>query len=185
MGPLILVLLIGVPLVEIAVFIEVGGIIGLWPTIAIVVATALLGAAMLRRQGLATLLRARAELEAQRLPVRELFDGLCLLLGGALLLTPGFVTDAVGFALLIPPLRAVLGRRLWQALLARGQVDVNAGGGLGGMRPPNQPPHDQPRNQPPDGPTIIDGDYHEVAPESGAKPTDETGGHDDDRGPSR
>ena len=112
----ILLAFIGVPLIEIALFIKVGGFIGLWPTIAIVIATAVAGTALIRWQGLNTLQQAQQEMEAQRLPVRELFDGVCLLFAGALLLTPGFLTDSVGFALLVPPLRYLLGRYLWRAL---------------------------------------------------------------------
>ncbi len=112
----ILLAFIGVPLIEIALFIEVGGLIGLWPTIAIVIVTAMAGTALIRHQGLSTLQRAQQEMEAQRLPVRELFDGVCLLFAGALLLTPGFLTDAVGFTLLVPPLRRLLGRYVWRAL---------------------------------------------------------------------
>ncbi|MFQ5974043.1 MAG: FxsA family protein, partial [Alphaproteobacteria bacterium] len=92
-GRLLLLVLVGVPLIEIAVFIQVGGIIGLWPTIAVVVLTAVIGAALLREQGSATLTRAQREMAERRIPVRELFDAVCLLLAGALLLTPGFVTD--------------------------------------------------------------------------------------------
>ncbi len=166
MGLAILVLLVGIPLIEIAVFIEVGGVIGLWPTIAIVIATAVLGTALLRRQGLATLQRAQTELAAQRLPVKELFDGICLLVGGALLLTPGFVTDACGLALLIPPLRAILGRWLWQLAMRRGNLRVDLSGSTGG------PSRDGPSSG---GPTIIEGDYSEVPrtpddrPEDGAR----------------
>ncbi len=125
----ILIAFIGVPLAEIALFIEVGGFIGLWPTIAIVIATAVAGTALIRWQGINTLQRAQYEMEAQRLPVRELFDGVCLLFAGALLLTPGFLTDGVGFLLLVPPLRALLGKYLWQALQnAKGVRFETAGG---------------------------------------------------------
>ena len=107
---------IGVLILEIAVFVEVGGRIGLGPTVAVVVATALVGAALLRHQGLATLHRARHSLAQGRVPLAEVFDGLCLIFAGALLLTPGFVTDGVGLLLFAPGLRAVLrailGRRL-------------------------------------------------------------------------
>lgn len=116
MAFLILLAFIGVPLVEIALFIQVGGFIGLWPTIAIVIATAMAGTALIRRQGLNTLRRAQREMDAQRLPVRELFDGVCLLFAGAMLLTPGFLTDAAGFVLLAPPLRRLLGNYIWRAL---------------------------------------------------------------------
>ena len=93
---LLFILLLVVPIVEIALFIKVGGLIGVWPTIGIVIATALAGAALLRRQGLATLRSARASLADNRFPIDEVFDGLCLAVAGALLLTPGFFTDAVG-----------------------------------------------------------------------------------------
>lgn len=113
---LILALFIGIPLIEIYLFIQVGGLIGVWPTIALVILTAVIGTAMLRQQGLATLARAQAELQEDRLPMREIFNGFCLLAGGMLLLTPGFLTDALGFALLLPPARAILGRGLWKLL---------------------------------------------------------------------
>ena len=90
MGFFILLLFIAVPIVEISVFIQVGDVIGLWPTIAIVILTALMGTAMLRQQGLSTLMRAQSAMNEGRLPATELFDGLCLVIAGAFLLTPGF-----------------------------------------------------------------------------------------------
>ena len=113
---LLLALFIGVPRIEIAVFIKVGGEIGIGATVAVVILTALIGTWLLRAQGLATLERARAQMDRGVLPGRELFDGACLLFAGALLLTPGFVTDSVGFLLFLPPvrdwLRQFFGRRL-------------------------------------------------------------------------
>ncbi|MDX9861083.1 MAG: FxsA family protein [Rhodospirillales bacterium] len=152
MGLLILLAMIGVPIVEIAVFIKVGGWIGLAPTIATVVLTALIGTALLRRQGLATLMKVRENLAAGRLPVAEMFDGLCLLLAGALLLTPGFVTDAVGFLLFVPPVRAAVGRWLSAYLLSSGRVHVHADGPMAGGGP----------SRPPGGPPIIEGEYEEL-----------------------
>ena len=114
MAILLLAAFIGVPLVEIAVFVQVGGWIGLGPTLALVVLTAVLGTWQLRAQGLATLLRARDQIDRGALPTRELFDGACLLVAGAPLLTPGFVTDAAGFLLFLPPVRDLL-----RGLLAR------------------------------------------------------------------
>ncbi|MBT3399253.1 MAG: FxsA family protein [Rhodospirillaceae bacterium] len=128
---LILFLFIGIPLIEIYLFIQVGGSIGVWPTIGLVVLTAFIGTALLRQQGMATLARAQAELDQQKLPVRELFDGVCLLVGGLLLLTPGFLTDALGFALLIPPLRFVLGRGVWAALARSRNVHFSVHGATG------------------------------------------------------
>lgn len=108
--PILLLLFIGVPIAEIAVFIQVGDVIGLWPTLATVVLTALLGSALLRHQGLSTLARAQAEMQHDRFPAGALLDGACLIFAGALLLTPGFLTDAVGFALFIPGLRQSIGK---------------------------------------------------------------------------
>lgn len=100
------------PIVEMYLLIEVGGLIGAWPTIGLVMLTALIGITLLRRQGLATLTRGLGRLEGGELPAREMAEGILLAVAGALLLTPGFVTDAVGFALLTPPIRAVIGDRM-------------------------------------------------------------------------
>ena len=135
-GPILLVAFIVVPLAEIAVLIQVGGWIGLWPTLALIVLTAVIGTAMLRQQGLSVLLRAQRQLEEGTLPVAEVFEGFCLVIAGALLLTPGFITDAVGFACLTPPLR----RGVIRALVRRGVVRAAAaragdpGGGQAGGR---------------------------------------------------
>jgi len=98
------------PLIEIAVFIEVGDRLGLWPTLGVVVLTAILGAGLFRVQGLSTLRQAQANLNANVFPAREVFDGLCLLVAGTLLITPGFVTDSLGFLLFFPPFRHGLRR---------------------------------------------------------------------------
>ena len=97
-----------VPLVEIYFLIKVGSVIGAIPTIALVVFTALLGAMLLRFQGLMTLRRTRLTMAQGQLPALEMLEGVLLVFAGALLLTPGFVTDAIGFGLLIPPLRQAL-----------------------------------------------------------------------------
>ncbi len=96
---ILLVAMIGVPILEIIVFIEAGGYLGLWPTVGAVILTAIIGSALLRHQGLSTLARAQENLAAGRLPMTEVFDGLCIVIGGALLLTPGFITDTIGFLL--------------------------------------------------------------------------------------
>lgn len=124
---LILSVFIGVPILEIAVFIKTGEIVGLWPTLAIIVLTAIIGAALLRAQGLATLARVRHSLDRGEVPVEEVFTGLCLLIAGALLLTPGFVTDTLGFLLFVPPVRYAIGHFVLTRL-ARGR------GGRGGNR---------------------------------------------------
>ncbi|MHA1114188.1 MAG: FxsA family protein, partial [Alphaproteobacteria bacterium] len=120
MALFLLLAFILVPIIEIATFIEVGGWIGLWPTLAVVVATAVAGTWLLRLQGMATLARGRAALANQVFPADALFDGLCLVVAGALLLTPGFVTDAIGLLLFLPPIRA------WLRHLARRHL-VQAG----------------------------------------------------------
>ena len=101
--PLIIFML--VPIIEMWILIEVGGLIGALPTIALVVLTATLGLSLLKRQGLSTLMRARRKMDEGSIPASELVSGVMIAVGGALLLTPGFVTDAIGFALLIPQTR--------------------------------------------------------------------------------
>ena len=106
--PYLFIIFIVIPLTEIGVFIVVGDEIGVAWTLIFCVFTAILGGGLVRYQGLHTLVSARARLDAGALPVDALFDGLCIIVAGALLLTPGFVTDTVGFALLVPPFRRLL-----------------------------------------------------------------------------
>ena len=101
--PLLLFMLI--PIIEMWILIEVGGWIGALPTIGLVVLTATIGLSLLKQQGLSTLLRARRKMDEGAIPASELVSGVMIAVGGALLLTPGFVTDALGFALLIPQTR--------------------------------------------------------------------------------
>ncbi|MDT8406471.1 MAG: FxsA family protein [Methylococcales bacterium] len=107
-----------VPFIEIYLLLTLGGLIGPAATIALVIFTAVLGAGLLRQQGFATLKRLQQQLDQGILPAFELIEGPMLLVGGALLLTPGFVTDAFGFALLIPKLR----RQLATLVLSRGWI---------------------------------------------------------------
>ena len=101
--PLIIFML--VPIIEMWILIEVGGWIGALPTIGLVVLTATLGLSLLKRQGLSTLMSARRKMDEGSIPASELVSGVMIGVGGALLLTPGFVTDTVGFALLMPQAR--------------------------------------------------------------------------------
>ena len=96
------------PLIELALPIEVGSRIGIAATLAIVIATGVLGAALAKSQGLATLHRIQREISAGQLPADALFDGALILTGGLLLLTPGLLTDALGFSCLIPPTRKTI-----------------------------------------------------------------------------
>lgn len=116
---LFVLLLIVVPLLEMWLLIEVGSHYGAVAAIAAVVATALLGVLLLRTQGLATLLRASRRLQQGELPAQELVEGLLLAIGGALLLTPGFATDLLGFSCLLPLTRRAWARHLLPRLLRR------------------------------------------------------------------
>lgn len=112
MFPYLLLAFIGVPLIEIALFIEVGGRIGSPATILVVIATAVLGAWMLKAQGITTAQRAQMRLQEGEIPLDQAFDGMFLVFAGALLLTPGFLTDAIGFSLFVPQVRGWLRGRL-------------------------------------------------------------------------
>ena len=104
------------PLAELALLIALGLRVGVAPTLAVCALTGLVGATLARWQGLRTIVQARAAMEQGRFPADEILDGVLLLCGGAVLLTPGLITDAAGFALLLPPTRGVLkrfGRRWW------------------------------------------------------------------------
>jgi len=108
------------PLVELAILVYLGTIIGALYTILIVVATGILGAFMARNQGLAALSRIRGSIERGIIPSDELFDGALILVGGLLLLTPGIITDIIGFALLVPQTRRIIGR--WLRSLIRRRI---------------------------------------------------------------
>lgn len=117
--PVLLILFIAVPLIEIYVLVSVGKVIGALPTVLAVVATAVLGVFLLRRQGRQALVNARAKLQAGSVPSMELAEGVFLAAGGMLLLTPGFMTDALGFLCLVPGIRQRLIKR-WSARLFMG-----------------------------------------------------------------
>jgi UPF0716 protein FxsA len=135
---LLVVLFIVVPIVELYVIIQVGQLIGLWPTLALLLADALLGSLLLRHQGRSAWRRFNLAIAERRFPGREVADGLMIAVGGTLLLTPGFVTDVFGVLLLLPPTRAIA-RRLLRAYAGRRFVimGVGAAGGAppGGDRP--------------------------------------------------
>jgi UPF0716 protein FxsA len=102
---ILLLLFLIIPAIEIALFIQIGGAIGVIPTLLLIVVTAVLGVTLLRMQGLLTLVRVQESLDRGEIPAIELVEGLMLLISGAFLLTPGFFTDAVGFAVLVPVVR--------------------------------------------------------------------------------
>ncbi len=144
---ILFLLFLTIPLIEIYLLIQVGEVIGALPTIFMVVFTAVLGVALLRWQGLVTLTRVQVAMARGELPAVAMIEGVFLLVAGALLLTPGFFTDAIGFVLLIPLIR----QSLAQSLLLRGMFQ--SGGGF---------QHDPFSTAPPEkrhDPRIIEGDY--------------------------
>jgi UPF0716 protein FxsA len=134
---ILIALFIVVPIVELYVIIQIGSLIGVLPTIALLLADALLGSLLLRHQGRGAWRRFNEAIAARRFPGREVADGLLIAIGGTLLLTPGFVTDIVGLIFLIPPTRAIV-RRLMRGYVGRRFVIVGGGPGPGGPAPSNR-----------------------------------------------
>lgn len=118
----LLIILIAVPIVEIGLFIEVGGWLGLWPTLGIVILTAVIGTLLLRVQGIGALRKLQASLESGGDPRGVLAHGAMILVAGVLLLTPGFFTDGLGFLLLTPPFRSFVISRVGARLAMRVQT---------------------------------------------------------------
>lgn len=172
--PIFFIAFIVVPIVEMVILIEVGGIIGVLPTVGLVLLTAVVGAAMLKQQGMATLLRANQRMEGGELPAREMAEGLLLAIGGALLLTPGFVTDGVGFTCLFPLTRRWLAGRMMNRMIVQGNVHM---GGTMGSGPDWQGPR---RDR--YGNIIIEGEY-ERDDDSVTPETDDSQSRDPDRLP--
>lgn len=109
---LLFLLFIVVPIIELYVIVQIAGGLGIFPTLALLITISIAGAWLVRREGSGIVPRIREALFSGRLPSNEIADGGLIMLGGSLLLTPGFVTDAVGFGLLIPPIRAVIRKSL-------------------------------------------------------------------------
>ena len=137
MNPIQLVFLafLIVPFIEIYLLLQIGGIVGVFPTIILVVSTAIIGAGLLRHQGMATWQRFQENIQRGEVPAYEMVEGPILLVGGALLLTPGFFTDVIGFACLIPSVRRriaqyIIEKRLIQAGVAPGQQKTKAEPGV-------------------------------------------------------
>ena len=135
---ILLILFIVVPIVELAVIIQVGSLIGVGPTIALLILDSVLGTLLMRAQGRAAWRRFTEAVQAGRPPAREVIDGGLVLLGGAFLLAPGFITDIVGICLLLPPTRALVRRLLSRRLLGGMTISLmgsRRGGGGSGGRP--------------------------------------------------
>jgi UPF0716 protein FxsA len=170
---------VATPILEIVLFIQVGGFIGVGPTILIVIVTAIVGSILLRLQGSAVIQRTQLALRAGELPVDPVIDGISLLVAGALLLTPGFFTDAVGFLLFVPPFRRALARRIFQHMVRSGNVFV-VGGGPEGEPPRGRHGRDEDRRRPGDE-DVIDVEYEPVDEDRDRRDQSER----DDREPPR
>lgn len=133
----LLMLFILVPLAELYLFLELGGMIGLPATLGIIVLTGILGASLTKAQGTRALTRFRQAGAEGRIPHQEVLDGLLILLAGAVLLTPGFLTDTVGFCLLLPPCRAVIRGRL--AAYLKTKIRIVGPGTMPGAKPKPTP----------------------------------------------
>ena len=149
---------LAIPLIEIALFIQVGGLIGLWPTLAIVILTAILGTWLVRTQGRQALNDLRRSFSDLNDPSEPLAHGAMILVAGALLLTPGFFTDAVGFALLAPPVRVAVYRWLKQRVKVQRFE----------MGPEPRPRREPFRPRRPKDADVIEGEYSEVPPDKKA-----------------
>ena len=145
--PFILIFIL-IPFVELATFASVSEHIGIWTTLLFAFATAIIGGMIVKHQGLQTVFSMRQSMDSGKMPVTEIFDGFCLVAAGALLITPGFVTDSIGFALLIPPVRAAL--RAFLKKYTKIGIATHAAEGFRGQ--PRRP-HD---------PDIIEGEYERV-----------------------
>jgi UPF0716 protein FxsA len=152
--PFVLLFFILTPILEIFLFVKAGEQIGLWPTLGLVILTAFIGTALLRHQGLAILRKAQDSLNHHRFPVEQVFDGLCLLVAGAFLLTPGFMTDAFGFLLFFPVVRAALARTAQKYMVSSGRVKSS------GFEANFSSKHDGP-----DAP-IINGEFQDITPQA-------------------
>jgi UPF0716 protein FxsA len=135
--PFLIILFIVVPILELYVIVQVGQWIGLVPTLALLLADAVLGSLLLKHQGRGAWRRFNEALAARRFPGKEVADGLLIMIGGTLLLTPGFITDLFGLFLLIPPTRAIARRVLKRLTVGRFMVVGMPGGG---RDPFGQPP---------------------------------------------
>lgn len=129
---LVIVLFIVVPIAELYVIIKVGQLIGIWPTLALLLGAAVLGSLLLKHQGRGAWRRFNEALAQRRFPGREVADGVLIVIGGTLLLAPGFLSDVVGLLLLLPPTRALARRLLRRLAIGRFAVVDVGGFGRGG-----------------------------------------------------
>jgi len=159
----LLIALLALPLIEIAGFVLVGGWLGLWPTLGLVLLSAIAGAAVFQFAGRSMAARIGQAMEREAPPMAELFHGFCFVAAAILLIIPGFFTDLAALLLLLPPLRNALGLLLWRFAAARRRPDIRRG-------------------------TVIDGEFEDITPSAnrsanrppnsapGANPHDKTAG---------
>ncbi len=163
---LLLVAFLVIPLVEIYVIVKVGAVIGAWWTILLLVADSVFGAWLVKHEGSRSWRALRVALAEHRMPARELADGMLVLIGGVLMLTPGFVTDLAGVLCMLPMTRPV-GRRVLGGLISRSLVSVSFPGDFGTpQRPGPTNPGSRPGNGPEDG--VIQGEVVQEWPEDGS-----------------
>ncbi|CAH7383886.1 Protein affecting phage T7 exclusion by the F plasmid [Vibrio chagasii] len=150
MFPILLLLFIFVPIIEIGLFIQVGGFLGLWPTIALVLITAFVGASLVRSQGIQTLMSVQGRLQQGEMPAQQILEGVMLAVAGVLLLTPGFMTDALGMLVLLPAPRAMIAKKMMEKMVVKNMSGgFHAGGQAGfgqapfGQDPFNRDPFEQ------------------------------------------
>nr|WP_304622835.1 FxsA family protein [Photobacterium sp. OFAV2-7] len=151
-----------VPIIEIALFVQLGGFLGLWPTIALVLVTAVVGASLVRSQGIATLMSVQSRLQQGELPAQQIVEGVMLAVAGVLLLTPGFMTDALGMLVLLPAPRAMLAKQLMSRVKVQSMGSGFSAGFGGGQGFSGQGPFDHRSdsfNQRPSDGDVFDGEY--------------------------
>ena len=150
MGLFILLFMIVIPVVEISVFIQASEQIGFWSIVGLVIITAMIGSALLRHQGFTTLSNFHKCINTGKFPIDELFNGLCILLAGAFLITPGFVTDGFGLILFLPNFREIIKK------FVRNQLKKRM------ILTPSADPDFQEQNNKKPNSIIIDGEFHEI-----------------------
>ncbi|MGO2160529.1 MAG: FxsA family protein [Vibrio toranzoniae] len=161
MFPILLLLFIFVPIIEIGLFIQVGGFLGLWPTIALVLITAFAGASLVRSQGIQTLMSVQGRLQQGEMPAQQILEGVMLAVAGVLLLTPGFMTDALGMLVLLPAPRAIIAKKMMEKMVVTNMSGgFHTGGQAGfGQSPFGQDPFNRDSSEQPKDGNTFEGEF--------------------------
>jgi len=152
--PILAVLFLVIPILEVYFLIKVSNIIDIFPTIILVILTAVIGAGLLRQEGVSILARLQQNIGQGKLPAQELIEGVMLAVGGALLITPGFITDTIGFLCLIPFTRKFIAKNIMKRSVDKFKAGVNAQ--MGGFT------YESSTGRTPNDPNIVEGEYTEV-----------------------